>query len=129
MPRIKRRLTKKRDNMDEEYNRLAEIKSIIKSLDDEAKFIQSKILDSDFKRPFVDTEYGVLTLRIRENWKVVDKPKLIKEMGQKEYNSNSTISKTGIKNSIGTKGLAKMEGEGVLELAYTSTYYQLGKKK
>lgn len=129
MPRIKRRITKKRDNMDAEYERLAEIKSINKTLGAEASLIQEKILDSPHKMDKVDTSYGELSLRSRERWKVNDKDDLIIEMGQEEYNEYSTISKTGIVKAVGKKGLKQYEEYGIMELGSVTEYYQLKDKK
>lgn len=125
MPRLKRRLTKERGNLDAQYDRLGEIKSILKTLSEEASIIQEEILDSPHKLDKAETPYGVLDLRAREKWLVVEKDDLIIEMGQDEYNKYSSITKTGIVKSVGAKGLKEYEDYGIVALDSVSEYYQL----
>ena len=130
MAKIRRRLTTKRTEVNpdsKKYERIAEIKSIIKGLDDEAKTIQAELLAGDMKAESYSTEYGTLTLRTRENWKVTDKSAVILDIGQKAFNKHATISKAGIVNAVGEAGLVGLESDGAVALSSVSEYYQLSK--
>lgn len=132
MAKITRRRVKKEKEVPEMdtkamYERVAEIKSIIKGLDDEGKLIQAELLALDVVAEKVKTSYGTLSLRTRENYKVVDKEVVIDHMGQDDYNKYSTISKTSIVKAIGEQGFSDVQEEDGVQLNSVSSYYQLGK--
>lgn len=133
MAKITRRRVKKEEKespkMDTKamYERVAEIKSIIKGLDDESKIIQAELLALDVVAEKIKTSYGTLSLRSRENWKITDIEAVIDYMGQADYNQYSTISKTGIVKAVGNQGFSDIQEDGGAELTSVSSYYQLGK--
>ncbi len=126
MALIKRRkiAKKKAVKFTAEYNRIAEIKSIIKSLDNECKNIQAKVL-AHSKLKKIKTPFGILFLRTRENYECKDKDMVINYMGQKDYNENSSISKAGIIKAIGEQGFTDIWDKGGMVITSVSKYYQL----
>ncbi len=104
--------------------RLAELKSIIKSLTTEASLItKDLVLETDEKK--IETEYGTLSLTTRTTYECTDKQKTFVEMGSAEYVAISTITLPAIRKALGSFRATMFEKAGLFKVKSVSKYYTL----
>ena len=111
------------------FEKLAEIKNMIKNLEAEAKEIQKEIFQVHNGTPpkKVKTDYGTLTLSTRANYSLRSKDQVIKTIGQDMYNAISTVTLPAIKKAAGSVLSNKLVVEGAFEVGMPSVYYTLRK--
>jgi hypothetical protein len=124
----KKRLVKKEMPLYQKLGeRLAEIKKVVKSLEEEGAIIQKELLGNNDVRDKIETSFGVLVLRERENWELVNKDTVIKVLGMDEYVLRSSISKTGVIASVGETGFNNIVKKGGFLKKESTQFYQLNK--
>lgn len=106
--------------------RLAELKVIIKSLDEEARLIQSELL-AEGAPDKVKTLHGILSLTTRTNWECTDKSELFAEVGQDTYLAFSSVPYGATKKVIGDFRMKQLESKELFRVKSQSQYYTLRK--
>jgi len=106
--------------------RLAELKTIIKSLTEESKVIQKELIEDGAGDKLV-TEYGILTLCTRNTFECTDKRKAFDLMGTEEYIGASTITLNAVTKVAGTFRSEMFLADEVFRLKTVSKYYTLKK--
>jgi len=104
--------------------RLAELKSIIKELDSEAKEIQKQLIDEGCADK-LKTEYGTLTLTVRTNYECTDKKQVYSYMGIDDYIAASSITLPAIKKVRGTAMGDELLNTGIYKVKSVSKYFTL----
>lgn len=110
------------------FERLAEIKSIIKPLEVEASNLMKEIIEKGAMPKKVVTEFGNMCYGHRETWEVTDKPKLIKTMTPKLFMEGATITNAQIAKLCGKVMIDKLVKNMSINLKSDSPYYSLRKK-
>ena len=105
-------------------SRLAELKSIIKELDSEAKLIQKQLIEEGAGDK-IKTRYGTLTLTTRTNYVCTDKKQVYSYMGMDDYVAASSITLPAITKVRGTAMSDELLSQGVYRVKSESKYYTL----
>lgn len=112
-------------------DKLAELKAQIQILEEEAKAIQTYLIDTykDALPKKHTTAEGTLTLTTRKNYSKPDNNKVITVIGLDPFIQNATISVTNIKKAGGELALNKLIAQGDMEALEPTVYYQLKREK
>lgn len=110
----------------DDINRLAEIKSIIKSLDVEAKAIQKVLLDDPDCPTKIATEYGSLSLTTRVNYELTSKKELIERITLEHFVDACSITLPAVRKVCGT-AVADLLTPDLFQVKSTSKYFVLRK--
>lgn len=113
-------------NTEQKIVYLAKLKKEAKELDTLIKDTQAELLTEGVACDTV-TEYGKLCFQTRENYETVDKMGLVRHIGQKAYNANSTISKSGVEKAIGELGFQEALDKGFMRIKGVSEFFVLRK--
>jgi hypothetical protein len=102
-----------------ELDDLIILKKTIKTLEEEAKALQTLILSE----PDHPKNYKGLILTTRDNYSKLDNCDVIKVIGLPAFKENATISMTGIKKAGGDAAVNKLLATGKLTKGEPSVYY------
>jgi len=114
-------------NTGEKITALAQMKKEAKELDDRIKTLQTELIAEGVACDTV-TPFGKLCFQTRENYETVDKMGLIRHIGQKAYNANSSISKSGVERAIGELGFQEALDKELMRIKAVSQFFVLRKK-
>lgn len=109
----------------DDINRLAEIKSIMKLLDEEAKPIQARLVaDPDCPKK-IATEYGPLVLGTRTTYQVGDKDKVVDRIGMSNFIAACSITLSAVGKVCGTEATDDLLAQKVFTVKSVSRYFTL----
>ena len=106
---------------------LAKMKAEAKKLEEGIKELQTDLLQFHHLCSDTVTPFGKLSYQTRENYEIVDKTGLVKFVGQKAYNANSTISKSGVEKAIGELGFQEVLDKNLMAIKTVSEFFVLRK--
>ncbi len=106
--------------------RLAQLKMMIKELDNEAKVIQAELIKEDAPDK-MKTQYGTLVKASRVNWMPISNEDYIARYNVQAFLEAATITVSGVKKAFGEAGLTKLEEDGLKREKSVSQYYSLRK--
>lgn len=111
------------------YERLAEVKFKMKSLEKEAKDLQEELLGLSPPEK-TETEFGILKLESRHNFKIRDNQELIQKSSlTKEIFINSAkIAVSTVEKIVGNAQFVRLIEEGVINEEEPSRFFKLVEK-
>ena len=110
----------------DDINRLAEIKSIIQTLDAEAKAIQKVLLEDPDCPTKIATEYGKLSLTVRTNYELTSKQDLIDRITLERFIEACTCTLPSVRKVCGT-AVADVLVPDLFQVKSVSKYFSLRK--
>jgi hypothetical protein len=111
----------------EKLFQLASLKKEAKELESYIKELQTDLIDVEGVACDTQTPFGKLAFQTRENYEILDKTGLVKFVGQKAYNANSSISKTGVEKAIGQLGFQEVLDKHFMAVKKISEFFVLRK--
>lgn len=107
--------------------RLAEIKSVMKGLETEAKKLQTEILAEPDSAQNFETKHGTLVHSERSTYDSIDNEEFINKIGIDSFRQAATVTVSGVKKAFGIVGVNELDAHGLLTVKSVSEYYSLRK--
>lgn len=114
---------------EKDLEKLARVKWKIKKLEETRKKTQEKILEDDPPEVYDSPDYGKLCLTTRENYKIPNNRRLLKNTGsnltENDFIEKASMAPSLLRSLIGKNLFNKLVRRGVIESHEEIQYYQL----